>query len=71
MHVLKLGALVLGGLWAVELAVCVAVLTPVMVRARSDRALTREASSAAAFTPPAPGRNEGVETGVSAPLTAS
>jgi hypothetical protein len=68
MHVLKLVAIALAGVWSVEFAVCVAVLGPVAVKARSDRAQT---SSAAAFRVPAADGNEVTESGVSAPLTAS
>ena len=70
MHLLKLVAVVVGGVWSVELTACVAVLAPVVVKARSDRARRPLTSSAAAFNAPDPDLNE-VESGVGAPLTAS
>jgi len=72
MHVLKLIAIVLGGVWSVELTVCVAVLAPVLVKARSERALAPLASErAAAFSATDADRTDVMESGVGAPLTAS
>ena len=69
MHVLTLVAIAVAGIWSVEFTVCVVLFAPVVVKARSDRALSPQTSPT--FSAPAEDGNGATELGVRAPLTAS